>query len=187
MKFVWIFGPSSVGKMTVGQSLEKITGLRLFHNHMVMDLISHFDGTMKESESRRLTKLFIEEILEAVAEGDSYGLIYTSVSKFDNKNSWDYSMKLVDIFESRGAEIYFAELEADIGERIKRNKTPNRLAHKPSKRNIEASEKGIRDSYENERTNSFEGEITRENYIRINNTNLSPDEAAMLIKNKFVL
>jgi ATP-dependent protease Clp ATPase subunit len=31
MKFVLIFGPQAVGKMTVGQELEKITELKLFH------------------------------------------------------------------------------------------------------------------------------------------------------------
>lgn len=33
--FVIIMGPHAVGKMTVGQELAKITGLRLFHNHMI--------------------------------------------------------------------------------------------------------------------------------------------------------
>jgi shikimate kinase len=37
MKFVLIFGPQAVGKMTVGQELAKITGLKLFHNHIIKD------------------------------------------------------------------------------------------------------------------------------------------------------
>ena len=32
MKLVIIFGPHAVGKMTVGQELEKISDLKLFHN-----------------------------------------------------------------------------------------------------------------------------------------------------------
>ena len=42
MKLVIIFGPQAVGKMTAGQELEKITGLKLFHNHMTNDLVSCF-------------------------------------------------------------------------------------------------------------------------------------------------
>ena len=187
MKFIWIFGPPAAGKMTVGQELEKNTGLVLFHNHMVMDLIAHFTNAMDINDSKRLTKLFIEEILEAVAKGGSPGLIYTSVSTFNHKDRWDYSMKLVDIFESRGADIYFVELEADINVRLERNKTPNRLAHKPSKKDIAFSEKGIRDSYTQERQNSLAGEIQRANYIRIDNSNLPPDEAAKIIKDGFDL
>ena len=40
MKLVLIFGPQAVGKMTVGQELAKKTGLKLFHNHMTIELLS---------------------------------------------------------------------------------------------------------------------------------------------------
>nr|WP_196493872.1 hypothetical protein [Ornithinibacillus caprae] len=58
MKFVLIFGPQVVGKMTVGLQLSKITGLKLFHNHLTIDLISHFFdyGT---KEGKRLVSLFL--------------------------------------------------------------------------------------------------------------------------------
>ena len=42
MKLIIIFGPPAVGKMTVGYELAKITGLRLFHNHMTIDLVLNF-------------------------------------------------------------------------------------------------------------------------------------------------
>lgn len=42
MKFVLIFGPQAVGKMTVGQELAKSTELKLFHNHMTIDLVGNF-------------------------------------------------------------------------------------------------------------------------------------------------
>ena len=187
MKFIWIFGPPAVGKMTVGQELEKITGLKLFHNHMVMDLVAEFADGLRKGEGGRLMKLFIEEILTAVAESDMAGLIYTSVSRFDNTASWDYSMKLANIFESRGAEIYFVELEADFEVRIERNKTPNRLAHKPSKRDVARSEQGVRHAFDHERNNSREGEVTRENYLRIDNSKVNPDDVAKQIKDRFSL
>ncbi|MCL1859485.1 MAG: AAA family ATPase [Oscillospiraceae bacterium] len=187
MKYIWIFGPPAVGKMTVGQEIEKITGLKLFHNHMVMDLVSVFFDAMNTDEGGRLSRLFIEKIFEAVSKSDLCGLIYTSVCRFDRQGSWEYANKLADIFESRGAEVYFVELEADVNERIIRNKTPNRLAHKPSKRNIENSDKAMIDASVNERANSFEGEIKRKNYIRINNTKIEPDEVAKNIKDTFAL
>ena len=34
---VIIFGPPAVGKMTVGSELAKLTGLKLFHNHMTIE------------------------------------------------------------------------------------------------------------------------------------------------------
>ena len=39
MKLVIIIGDAAVGKMTVGQELMKLTGLRLFHNHMAIELV----------------------------------------------------------------------------------------------------------------------------------------------------
>ncbi len=33
MKFILLFGPQAVGKMTIGQELAKITDLKLLHNH----------------------------------------------------------------------------------------------------------------------------------------------------------
>lgn len=37
------------------------------------------------------------------------------------------------------------------------------------------------------RLNSLEGEITRQEYIRINNSNMSAEEVAKVIKDKFQL
>jgi len=42
MKLVMIIGPQAVGKMTVGHELEKITDLKLFHNHMSIEMVSPF-------------------------------------------------------------------------------------------------------------------------------------------------
>ena len=50
MKLVLIFGPQAVGKMTVGQELAKITGLKLFHNHMTIDLVSNFFHIIRQKE-----------------------------------------------------------------------------------------------------------------------------------------
>lgn len=47
-KFVLIFGPQAVGKMTVGQELAKMTDLKLFHNHMTIDLLEPLYGFSPE-------------------------------------------------------------------------------------------------------------------------------------------
>lgn len=103
------------------------------------------------------------------------------------QEDWDYVDKVCDIFESKGAEVYFVELEAELDERLERNKSPHRLEHKPTKRNIEFSEGELISSMEKYRLNSLEGEIKRENYIRINNKELSPEKVAKIIKDKFKL
>ena len=61
------------------------------------------------------------------------------------------------------------------------------MENKPSKRDIEKSEKNLKESLLSHRINSQEGEIKEKNYIRIDNTNLSPKDVAEKIKNKFNL
>jgi len=187
MKFIYIVGPPAVGKMTVGQSLSRATGLKLFHNHMVMDLIGEFFEPFTDPEWGRLSQMFIEEILTSLAKSNMDGLIFTSVYNFAKSGRFDYSNRLVDIFASRGVDIYLVELEADLGARVERNKSPHRLAHKPSKRDVTKTEPGLSDTLTGERRNSIDGEIGIENYIRINNTNIEPDAAAEMIVRKFCL
>jgi hypothetical protein len=186
MKFVLIFGPQAVGKMTVGQELAKITGLKLFHNHMTIEMVTPiFDFGTKEGQ--RLVSLFRKEIFEAAAKSDLEGLIFTYVWAFNHPSDWNYVNEVCEIFESRGGTVYFAELEADLNESLERNKSPHRLEHKPTKRNIEWSENNLKKSLEKYRLNSLEGEITKEEYIRINNTNMCAEEVAKAIKDKFQL
>lgn len=186
MKLIIIFGPQAVGKMTVGHELEKITGLKLFHNHMTIELVSPFFSYGSEA-GKRLVNLFRKEIFEEVAKSDLEGLIFTYVWAFDQRADWDYINNLCDIFESKGGVVYFVELEADVDERIERNKHPHRLRHKPTKRNIERSEKDLKESMTKYRLNSKNGEIKKANYIRIDNTNLSPEETAQKIRKVFQL
>lgn len=186
MKLVIIFGPHAVGKMTVGQELAKLTGLKLFHNHMTIDIVSDLFDSMPQERSR-LTNLFRWEVFDAFSKSDEYGIIFTYMWAFDCQSDWDYIEKVETLFRSRGAEIYFVELEADFDLRIERNKSENRLLNKPTKRNLEHSEQIFRRLEEKYRLNSLENEVEKENYIRINNTDMDPDAVANMIKEAFIL
>ena len=186
MKLVIIFGPQAVGKMTVGQELAKITDLKLFHNHMTIDLVSNFHsyGTR---EGKRLVGLFREEIFKSVANSDLSGLIFTYVWAFNVQEDWDYIDYVSSIFKDKGAKIYLVELEASVDERIKRNNTPNRLKHKPTKQNVEFSQNDLISSMDSYRMNSLDGEINNENYLHIYNNDISAIDAAKMIKDRFNL
>ena len=185
MKLVLLFGPQAVGKMTVGQELEKRTELKLFHNHMTIELLQPFFGFSEEMW--RICGMMREEIFQSFAKTDQYGMIFTFMWAFNEEKDWKWVEKVTNIFESNGGEAYFVELESDLEVRLQRNTTPNRLQHKPSKRNIEDSEKRLLASLEKLRLNSVEGEIERQNYIKINNTNMSPEEVAEKIIDEFQL
>lgn len=185
MKLVLLFGPQAVGKMTVGQELEKITDLKLFHNHMTIELL---EPLFKFSpEMWRLSNLFRTEIFKAVSVSELKGLIFTYVWAFDQPEDWKYVDDLCEIFQSKGATIYFVELESEMNVRLERNKSSHRLEHKPTKRNIDWSENELKESMKKHRLNSFDGELKKEHYIKINNTKLSAIEAANLISARFNL
>ncbi len=186
MKLIIIFWPQAVGKMTVGQELEKITGLKLFHNHMTIELVSPLFNYGSKA-GRKLVDLFRKKIFKEFAKTDQEGMIFTYVRAFSEQDDWKYIDNLCNIFESKGGTVYFVELEADMDERLTRNIHPHRLQHKATKRNLERSEKDLRDSMEKYRLNSKKWEIKRKNYIRINNTKLSPEDVAKTIKEKFIL
>ena len=186
MKLVLMFGPQAVGKMTVGHELEKITSLKLFHNHMPIELVAPF-FSYGTPTGKKIVGAIRKEIFTEVASSDLEGLIFTFLWYFDDKKDWDYTEKIIKIFKDKGAEIFYIELEANEEERIIRNKTEHRLEHKPTKRNIEWSENELKQSGLEHRLNSNEGEIKEKNYIRINNTNIDPATVARTIKEKFNL
>lgn len=185
-KFILIVGPQAVGKMTVGQELAKITNLKLLYNHMTIEILTKIFDYSKETFSK-LNINFRTQIFEEFSKSDEYGLIFTTCYDFDIKEEKEIIESWMKIFEEKGGECYFIELETTLEERLKRNKTENRLANKPSKRDLEWSEKDILKSIEKHRMNSKPGEITYKNYLKIDNTKLSAEEVAKMIKEQFKL
>jgi hypothetical protein len=126
-------------------------------------------------------------ILEEFAASGKYGLIVTAMIDFDSQSSWDYIARIREMFEPYDTEFYYAELVASQETRLKRNVTENRLLHKASKRNIEVSNQRLLDDDKKARLVSNDGEITFENYIKIDNTELSAGVVAEMIKERFSL
>jgi len=183
MKLVILIGNGAVGKMTVGQELMKLTGLRLFHNHMtiepVIEVFGYYNGPV-------VTKMR-EAIFEEFAKSENYGMIFTYMWAFDQQDDWDYVEHVTDLFKKQGAEVYYVELVAPQEVRLKRNETENRLKNKASKRNLEFSRNNILTHDKKYRLESYDGEVPYENYIKIDNTDLEPAEVARMIQERFSL
>src|SRR5688500_2466955 len=169
MKFVVIFGPPAVGKMTVGHELAKITGLKLFHNHMTIDLVLNF-FEFGEAPFFRLVSEFRRRVFEEVAASELPGLIFTFVWALDLKSERNFIDSSCAIFRENGAEVYFVELEAELSERLKRNEAPSRLSEKPSKRDVKTSRELLLEHHEKYRLNSSGDFFYTDNYLKIDNT-----------------
>ena len=182
---VIILGPHAVGKMTVGQALAEITDLRLFHNHMSIELTRKLFAH-SEKEWSILNETIRKTVFELFARGDFLGLIFTYICAFDVQSEFAYLQNVIDLFRSNGANCCVVELCADFEERLARNKSENRLLHKESKRNLAWSEAEMRATSEKYRLNSYDGEsLPFENYLKIDNTALTPTEVAKMIKEHF--
>jgi AAA domain len=186
MEFVIIFGPSAVGKMSVGFELSKLTGVRLFHNHMTIDLALNFFD-FGEPQFYRLVDEFRRRIFEEVAASDLPGLIFTYVWALDHPSEKAFIDESCDLFRKQGGQAYFVELEADQSERLRRNESEFRLSQKPTKRQIEESRRRLLEDDRKYKLNSDGDFFYNENYVKINNTNLSAEEVARQIKDTFGL
>jgi len=184
MKLVFVVGPPATGKMTVGAALAERCGLKLFHNHMSIELVRHFFD-FGDAGFSGLDKKIRWDIFEAVADSDLPGLIFTLVWAFDEVEDHEYIAEIAAIFEKKGAEIYYVELVCSLEERLYRNKQPSRLEAKASKRDVKRSEEVLLRQEKKYRMNSRPGEITLPNYLILDNTALSADEVAAKIQEAF--
>lgn len=179
MKLVLIIGTGAVGKMTVGQELMKITNLKLFHNHMMIEPVIEIFGNFKGDTILKLREVIFNDFVESNNEG----MIHTLMWAFDMKSDWEY----VENLKSKFDEVYCVELIASQEVRLERNKTENRLINKASKRDLEVSEKRLLNEENNHRLVSYEGEVPFKNYLRINNDHIPANEVAEMIKKEFNL
>lgn len=183
MKLVFLFGDAAAGKMTVGQELAKITDLRLFHNHMSIEPVIAVFGTY----NRTAVNAFREAVFTEFAKSDRYGLIFTFLFSFDSPEDWAYIEHVKEIFAPYGTTFYYVELIAPQAVRLARNRSENRLAEKPSKRDLASSDELLLRTDEKYRCVSRPGEIPWPNYLRIENEHVSAEEAARRIKEEFRL
>jgi hypothetical protein len=180
MKLGMIFGPPAVGKMTVGYALERLTGLRLLHHHMTIDLILPFFA-FGHPAFRRLGSEFRTRICEEVAGSALPGLLFTYVWVLDRPQDKALVDRVVAIFRARGADICFVELTATPAERLQRHAMAFRLAHKPSKRKLERSRRQLIASDQQYHLN-FNGDFFYpDRHLKLENTALEPDAVAQHI------
>ncbi len=187
MKLLFIFGAHAAGKMTVGQAVQSITPMKLFHNHMTIEPVIELFGAYNSAVTERLRQVVFEEFVKT----DNYGLIFTFIWAFDEPHDLEYVRWLSKLYGNAGAQVDYVELVCPQEVRLQRNRTENRLKEKASKRDVALSEQRFLNAENRYRLVSEPGEIVEklgiapERYLRIDNTNLSPDKVAEMIVRHF--
>ena len=171
-----VCGPHAVGKMTVAESLRDKLRYNMMMNHDSIELSDRIFGFDTPAQ-KELNECIREKAFE-LAVKHNVDLIFTYVCDFDEPEERAYLTGLKDLFEQNGGRFYFVELSAGIETRLARNETPHRMERKPSKRDVAWSRANLLDGAARYRLNSNEGETWFANHLKIDNTDLEPDEVA---------
>jgi hypothetical protein len=116
-----------VGKLTVARELSRLTGYKLFHNHLTVNLVeSVFEfGTQAFAELRESIWLSVFE--KAMGSGLP-GLIFTFA--FEPTVTGRFVPATVEMIESRDGNVFFVELRCDPDILEKRLTDPSRTAYR---------------------------------------------------------
>lgn len=180
-----VCGPQAVGKMTVAESLRDKLEYNLMMNHDSIEVSDRIFGFNTPAQ-REFNSIFREKAFE-LAVKHNVDLLFTYVAAFEKEEEINYLKTLEHQFKASGGNFYFVELSADLDTRLKRNLTPHRMERKASKKDTKWSEENLLKDSQRHRLNTEEGEILFENHLKIDNTNLSPDEVADIVIGKYNL
>ncbi|MBW4038848.1 MAG: AAA family ATPase [Acidobacteria bacterium] len=126
MKLVFLYGLPATGKYKVAKELATLTGYRLFHNHLVVDmLLSVFDFGSEPFVALR-EDIWLSVFEEASAAGLP-GMIFTFNP--ETSVSGSFTNNAVEAIVSAGGSIDFVELTAPHEELLRRIDRPSRHLH----------------------------------------------------------
>ncbi len=106
MKLIFIWGPAASGKLTVARELEKLTGLPVFHNHLVVDALLE-KLPFGDPEFVRLRESMWMAAFETAAKSDK-SVIFTFAPEPTVPDG--FSDRVAALVEGAGGEVKFVQL-----------------------------------------------------------------------------
>lgn len=123
MKLLILYGPPAVGKLTIADELVKLTGFKLFHNHLTQDLARELYPEFGEQRFKLVDKIRLD-VIEYAAQQNT-DLIYTFVYSGDGADDAQLN-SVVGAVENAGGSILFVELSAKPEDIVQRVSNPSR-------------------------------------------------------------
>ncbi len=105
MKLFFLYGLPGTGKLTIARELAELTGIKLFHNHLTVDLLLSVFEFGSVSFVKLRERIWLSVFEEAAALP---AMIFT----FNPENSvrQSFIQKTVETIESRDGEVFFVEV-----------------------------------------------------------------------------
>ncbi len=108
MKLIFIWGPAASGKLTVARELSALTGISLFHNHLVVDALLE-KLTFGEPEFVRLREAMWMSVFDNAARADK-SLIFTFQPEPTVVEG--FAERVKDVIAAEGGDVVFVRLLA---------------------------------------------------------------------------
>jgi len=123
LKLIFIYGLPATGKLTVARELSAITGYKLFHNHLAVDLLlSVFEfGSAPFVELREQIWL---SVFEEACRNQLPGLIFTFAPEATVRPA--FIDQAADAVTRNGGEVLFIQLVCPVEELKQRIDDPSR-------------------------------------------------------------
>jgi adenylate kinase len=176
MKLIFLHGMPGVGKLTVARELARLTGYKLFHNHLTVDLVGAvFEfGTPSFIELRE--KIWLDVFSEA-ASSEVEGIIFTFAFEPTVRGSFVENVR--STIESKGGEVVFVKLIC-APEELEKRITSDSRSHFGKLTSLEQFR-------ELNNAGAFVDPGVTPDRLVLDTTNLSPGEAASRIANELKL
>jgi hypothetical protein len=116
MNLIFIHGPAASGKLTIGRELERLTGIPLFHNHLVVDALLE-KLSFGEPEFVRLREAMWMATFETAARSNR-SLIFTFAP--EPTVTEGFPERVVELVEGQGGRVRFVRLELSEREQERR-------------------------------------------------------------------
>lgn len=122
MKLIFLHGAPAAGKLTIARELAELTGLRLFHNHLTVDLVSAVFDFGTEPFVILREQIWLSVFREAAKQNTS--LIFTFSP--ENTVRERFIQDVIDAVEPAGGKVIFIELFCSADELERRMESPSR-------------------------------------------------------------
>jgi shikimate kinase len=122
MRLVFIYGPPASGKLTVATELAKLTGFKLFHNHVSIQFVQSIFEFGTKTFWRLINKYRLEMIEEAAKEGIDAIFTFVYSTGEDDK----FVKRVIQKVRSNGGQVCLVCLYCDRKELARRVKSSQR-------------------------------------------------------------
>ena len=117
-------GPPAAGKLTVAREFSRLTGIPVFHNHLVVDLLTPVFPFGSESFVELREQMWLTVFLAAARERRP--LVFTFAPERTVRP--DFVSRVVETVESVGSQVHFVKLTCPSEELERRIEAPTRRA-----------------------------------------------------------